>query len=123
MWWRVSSRPRRHHGWILFEKPGLRYRNGQLFLSGFDEPLALWDSHGMSNYELGAGYLSEDVRGRRNLNFTVKVTRAERSAEKSAVGNDLGMKNFAATCDGGMKLEAARIAAKAASCPLISLAS
>lgn len=103
--WRVSSGPRRHLGWVPFKKSALRYRNGQLFLSGFDQPLSLWDSYGLSKYELGAGNLSEDARGRWYLNVTVKVKKSERSEGESAVGIDLGLKDFAATSD-GVKLEA-----------------
>lgn len=105
--WRVSSGSKRSLGWVPFKASALRYRNGQLFLSGFDKPLSLWDSYGLSKYELGAGNISEDARGRWYLNVTVKVKKAARSEGRSSVGLDLGLKDFAATSDGQV-LEAQR---------------
>jgi IS605 OrfB family transposase len=84
-----------------------RYRNGQLFMSGFDTPLSLWDSYGLSGYELGAGCFSEDARGRWYLNVTVKVKKAVLQQGRSAIGIDLGPKDFAKTSD-GEPLEAQR---------------
>lgn len=62
--WRVSNRARANYslGWVPFKKSAIRYRNGQVHLAGV--PLSLWDSYGLSHYELGAGNLSEDARGR-----------------------------------------------------------
>jgi hypothetical protein len=40
--WRVSSGSRRSLGWVPFKVSAIRYRNGQLFMSGFDRPLSLW---------------------------------------------------------------------------------
>jgi len=98
--WRVSRGSRRSLGWVPFKASALRYRNGQLFLSGFDKPLSLWDSYGLAGYELGPGNISEDARGRWYLNVTVKVQKAERSTGKSAISIDLGLKDFAAFSEG-----------------------
>jgi len=76
--WRVSGGARRSLGWIPFKAAALRYRNGQLFFSGLDKPLSLWDSYGLSQYQLGAGSLSEDARGRWYINITVKVPKPAR---------------------------------------------
>ncbi len=103
--WRVSGGSRRSLGWIPFKASALRYRNGQLLLSGLGKPLCLWDSYGLSAYQLGAGNLSEDARGRWYINITVKTGKAPRSAGKAAVGIDLGLKDFAAT-SGGVKIAA-----------------
>jgi putative transposase len=98
--WRVSGGTRRSLGWIPFKASALRYRNGQLFFSGFEKPLSLWDSYGLAGYELGAGSVSEDARGRWYLNITVKVEKKTSSGGKAAVGIDLGLKDFAALSTG-----------------------
>ncbi len=100
--WRVSGGTRRSLGWVPFKASALRYRNGQLFLSGMDRPLSLWDSYGLGGYELGAGNISQDARGRWYINITVKTHRRTCSAGKSAVGLDLGLKDFVASSDGGI---------------------
>jgi IS605 OrfB family transposase len=98
--WRVSRGPRRSLGWVPFKASAVRYRSGQLFISGVSKPLSLWDSYGLADYELGSGTISEDARGRWYINVTVKVQRAARSARTVAVGIDLGLKEFAALSDG-----------------------
>jgi putative transposase len=64
-------------------------------------PIGLWDSYGLSQYELGPGCFAEDSRGRWYLNIVVKRKRsAEAPAALSrAVGIDLGLKDFLATSD------------------------
>ena len=100
--WRVSGGARRSLGWIPFKASALRYRNGQVWLSGLDKPLSLWDSYGLSNYTLGPGSISEDARGRWYLNITVKVPIPPKPAAgiERDVGIDLGLKEFLATSDG-----------------------
>jgi putative transposase len=105
--WRVSRGIRRSLGWIPFKVSALRYRNGQLLFSCLDKPLSLWDSYGLGQYTLGAGCISEDARGRWYINITVKVEKAQRSEANSAIGMDLGLKDFAATSN-GEKVEAER---------------
>ena len=99
--WRVSGGARRSLGWIPFKASAIRYRNGQVHLAGM--PLSLWDSYGLSAYELGAGNISEDARGRWYLNITVKVKKQPKptfSEVQRSVGLDLGLKDFVATSDG-----------------------
>ncbi|QBE67547.1 transposase [Pseudoduganella lutea] len=105
--WRVSRGSRRSLGWIPFKASALRYRNGQLLFSCLDKPLSLWDSYGLSQYKLGAGCISEDAHGRWYINITVRVEKAQRSEATSAIGMDLGLKDFAATSSGD-KVEAER---------------
>jgi IS605 OrfB family transposase len=105
--WRVSCGSRRSLGWIPFKASALRYRNGQLLFSCLDKPLSLWDSYGLSQYQLGAGCISEDARGRWYINITVKIAKLQRSEARSAIGMDLGLKDFAATSN-GKKIEAER---------------
>ncbi len=100
--WRVSGGTRRSLGWVPFKASALRYRNGQLFLSGMDRPLSLQDSYDIGGYELGAGNISEDARVRWYINIIVKTRRRMSSAGKSAVGLDLGLKDFVASSDGGI---------------------
>lgn len=103
--WRVSRGSRRSLGWIPVKASAMRYKGGQVWYAG--RPLSLWDSYGLSNYELGAGSFSEDSRGRWYLNVTVKVAKPAQSKACTAVGLDLGLKDFLAT-SAGEKVEANR---------------
>jgi putative transposase len=99
--WRVSRGPRRSLGWIPFKASAIRYRNGQVFFG--KTPLSLWDSYGLADYELGAGSISEDARGRWYVNFSVKVkkqTKPPTGEVEQSTGIDLGLKDFMATSDG-----------------------
>ena len=97
--WRCSSGARRSLGWVPFKASALQYRNGQLWMSGINSPLSLWDSYGLSQYQLGAGNISEDARGRWYINITVKVAKDAFSEGKAELGIDLGLKDFAAFSD------------------------
>ncbi|HDR9103756.1 TPA: transposase, partial [Burkholderia vietnamiensis] len=106
--WRKSGGARRSLGWIPFKASAIRYKAGQVWYCG--RPLSLWDSYGLSHYDLGAGSFSEDSRGRWYFNVTVKVPELcgpKQSASRGAVGIDLGLKEFATLSD-GRKLEAHR---------------
>lgn len=108
--WRVSNRKRANYslGWIPFKARSLRYKAGQVQFQGMK--LSLWDSYGLADYELGAGTVSEDARGRWYLNVTVKVKKQPRPAAAAAgeaLGIDLGLKDFM-TDSAGEKVEAQR---------------
>ncbi|MBN3785435.1 transposase [Burkholderia sp. Ac-20353] len=100
--WRVSERksPKYSLGWIPFKKRALTYKNGQLRFNGIN--IGLWDSYGLSKYELGAGSFNEDSRGRWYVNIAVKVKLDEKRVpdEASVLGIDLGLKTMAAYSDG-----------------------
>jgi putative transposase len=99
--WRVSGGARRSLGWIPFKASAVRYKAGQVWYAG--QPLSLWDSYGLSHYELGAGSFSEDSRGRWYFNVTVKTPElVGPPAPKpiTSVGIDLGLKAFLTTSDG-----------------------
>ncbi|CAB5514298.1 IS200/IS605 family transposase ISPa83 [Achromobacter anxifer] len=98
--WRVSNPKSSRYslGWIPFKARSLTYRAGQVRFQGI--ALSLWDSYGLGDYELGAGSISEDSRGRWYLNVTVKVKKQAPSPGRTAVGIDLGLKDFFATSDG-----------------------
>lgn len=101
MRWRVSGGPRRSLGWIPFKASAIRYRNGPVIFAGV--ALSLWDSYGLSKYELGAENISEDACGGWYLNTTIQVEKAPKSGTgpvRQSVGIDLGLKDFAATSDG-----------------------
>jgi putative transposase len=103
--WRASSGSKRALGWIPFKAAGVKLVNGQIRFCG--ECFGLWDSYGLSKYELGTGSFSQDARGRWYFNTTVKVE-VQPSAGTASVGVDLGLKTTA-TCSDGAKLERRRI--------------
>ena len=100
--WRVSNpkSPKRSLGWIPFKKGGAAYRNGQVKFCGL--MLGLWDSYGLSKFELRAGSISQDARGRWYLNVAVEAE-VTPSAGAASVGIDLGLKT-AAVCSNGDSL-------------------
>jgi IS605 OrfB family transposase len=101
--WRKSLGKRRSLGWIPFKARSLAYRSGQIQFQG--KMLSLWDSYGLKDYELGAGSLSEDSRGRWYINIcatTRQKAQHQLSLFNDAVGIDLGLKDFAATSDGAV---------------------
>jgi transposase len=88
-------------GWVPFKASALTYRGGQVRLMG--QALSLWDSYGLSDYELGSGSLNEDARGRWYLNICVKVKKALRDLsleQPTALGIDLGLKDFMTPSEG-----------------------
>lgn len=98
--WRVSRGSRRSLGWIPFKAVGISFKSGQLHYGKL--PLGLWDSYGLSHYELGAGSFSEDSRGRWYANVTVKIKELcgpSLPRPVKAVGIDLGLREFAAFSD------------------------
>lgn len=97
--WRVSNPQSSKYslGWIPFKARALQYKAGQLVFAG--QRLSLWDSYGLSDYELRAGSFSEDSRGRWYLNIVVKAL-ARASAGMACVGIDLGLKEAAVASDG-----------------------
>ena len=97
--WRVSN-PQSSKcslGWIPFKARSLQYKAGQIQFAG--QKFSLWDSYGLTDYELRAGSFSQDIRGRWYLNVVVKV-QAQPSAATAAVGIDLGLTEAAVTSTG-----------------------
>ena len=94
--WRVSN-PQSSKcslGWVPFKARALQYKAGQIQFAG--QKFSLWESYGLSDYELRAGSFSQDARGRWYLNVRVKV-QAKTNAATAAVGIDLGLKEAAVT--------------------------
>lgn len=104
--WRVSNPTSSKYslGWIPFKARAARYKAGQIHFAGLK--LSLWDSYGLSHYELRAGSISEDSRGRWYLNVQVKVPElvGPRQQPSGSVGIDLGLKTCA-TASNGQRIE------------------
>lgn len=97
--WRVSNPKSSKHslGWIPFKGGHAKYKAGQIHFAG--QKFSLWDSYGLSKYELRAGSFNEDSRGRWYFNVAVEVE-CQSSPATAAVGIDLGLKECATTSDG-----------------------
>ena len=99
--WRKSTGSRRSLGWIPFKASAIHAAHGQVRFAG--QWLSLWDSYGLNSYQIRAGNLCEDARGRWYLNACVAVPATEpvdRSLAVRDVGIDLGLKDLVATSDG-----------------------
>ena len=101
--WRVSNPKSAKYslGWVPFKGGHAKYKAGQIEFAG--KKFSLWDSYGLSKYELRAGSFSQDTRGRWYLNVAVEVE-AKPSTGTASVGIDLGLKECATTSTGD-KLE------------------
>ncbi len=97
--WRKSRGAQRSLGWLPFKVRTIKYEHGQIYYAG--KWLSVWDSYGLGNFDLRAGSLSEDARGRWYLNVTVNVAKQELSPaiEDDAIGVDLGLKSLAVLSD------------------------
>jgi IS605 OrfB family transposase len=86
---------------VPFKSRAVRYKAGQIYFCGCK--LSLWDSYGLSQYELRAGSFSEDSRGRWYLNVQVKIAQfvgPVLPGPTASVGIDLGLKTCATASDG-----------------------
>jgi IS605 OrfB family transposase len=109
--WRISSGSRKSLGWIPFKASGINYRNGQIHYCG--HAFSMWDSYGLSKYQLKTGSFSQDARGRWYFNVCVQTVAVDLdkttiSTASKAIGIDLGLKDFATMSD-GIKIEAQRV--------------
>ncbi|BAW79641.1 transposase [Candidatus Nitrosoglobus terrae] len=60
--WRVSDGSRRSLGWVPFKKGAAEWESGQVYFAG--HYFKVWDSYGLSQYDLRSGSFSQDTRGR-----------------------------------------------------------
>lgn len=97
--WRKSGGRNRSLGWIPYKSSAIRYKSGQVHYCG--QAIGVWDSHDLSQYELGSGSFSEDARGRWYLNITVKIKSKTESGAR-VTGIDLGCKTSATASDGSV---------------------
>lgn len=95
--WRASYGKRKALGWIPFRSDVIKYVNGQIKYKGYF--FSFWDSYGLSKYKLGSGNFSQDNRGRWYANICVEPE-VKKSTGTSAIGIDLGLKEFLTTSDG-----------------------
>ena len=97
--WRVSNPKSSKYslGWIPFKGGHAQYKAGKIQFAG--HKFSLWDSYGLSKYELRGGSFTEDSRGRWYFNVAVEVD-AKPSTGTEVVGIDLGLKECATTSTG-----------------------
>lgn len=102
--WRCSGGAKRSLGWVPFKTGSAVWENGQVRYNG--QFFKVWDSYDLSQYQFRSGSFSEDARGRWYFNVVVEVP-IQTNGQTSAVGIDLGLKDYA-TCSDGVKLEASQ---------------
>lgn len=100
--WRVSNpkSSRKSLGWIPFKKVAIKYQDGQI--SYGKHTFKLWDSYGLSKYQVKTGCFVQDSRNRWYVCLVVEVEKTQTKATK-AIGIDLGLKDLA-TCSDGTKI-------------------
>ena len=103
--WRCSGGPKRALGWVPFKVGSAVWKNGQVRYNGHF--FKVWDSYGLSEYQFRSGSFSEDARGRWYFNVAVQVPVEPSNGNTSAVGIDLGLKDYA-NCSDGTKLSASK---------------
>ena len=94
--WRVSNPKSSKYslGWVPFKGGHAKYKAGQIHFAG--QKFSLWDSYGLSKYELRAGSFTEDSRGRWYFNVTIEIPELiGPRLPAPAVGIDLGLKDCA----------------------------
>lgn len=99
--WRTSGGARRALGWVPFKIGSIKWIDGQIRFAG--NFFGVWDSFGLSDFQLRSGSFSQDSRGRWYINIVVEVE-VKQSTGKGQVGIDLGLKTTA-TCSNGEQLE------------------
>lgn len=103
--WRKSNGSRRSLGWVPFRDGALRVRGNSVIYAG--RRFRIFDSYGLSKYELRAGSFAQNALGEWFLNVAVRVAMGEQELPAKAVGIDLGLKSVATTSD-GVELPAGR---------------
>ena len=106
--WRVGNKKsaRRSLGWIPFKKVAIKYADG--YVQYGKHQFKLWDSYGLSKYNVKTGSFVEDSRGRWYVCLVVDNATTIKSKGKTSIGIDLGLKDLA-TCSDGLKLKAPKI--------------
>ena len=98
--WRVSNKKsaRRSLGWIPFKKVAIKYADG--YVQYGKHQFKLWDSYGLSKYNVRTGSFVEDSRGRWYVCLVVDSPEQDKPTATKAIGIDLGLKDVA-TCSNG----------------------
>lgn len=78
--WRVSNPKSAKYslGWVPFKARAVKYKAGQVAFAGYR--FSLWDSYGLSRFDLRAGSFSQDARGRWYLTCASRWTCRSRPA-------------------------------------------
>ncbi|WNA15560.1 RNA-guided endonuclease TnpB family protein [Acinetobacter phage HFM1] len=102
--WRTSNKKssNRSLGWIPFKKSAIKYADG--YVQYGKHQLKLWDSYGLSKYNVRTGSFVEDSRGRWYVCLFVDTPISEKSKATKSIGIDLGLKDVA-TCSDGTKVD------------------
>lgn len=98
--WRVSNptSPKRSLGWVPFNKGHVTFKAGSFWFRGRE--YKAWVSRELKEGQtFGAGSFNQDSLGRWFINLPVEVE-CKKSAARSAVGVDLGLKDMANMSDG-----------------------
>ena len=100
--WRVSNKKSARHslGWIPFKKVAIKYADG--YVQYGKHQFKLWDSYGLSKYNVKTGSFVEDSRGRWYVCLVVDSLKQEKLTATKAIGIDLGLKDVATCSDGTM---------------------
>jgi putative transposase len=98
--WRVSNKKsaRRSLGWIPFKKRAIKYSDGCVTYKKIRYDI--WDSYGLSKYNVKTGAFVEDSRGRWYVCLVVDNAPELKSRGNTAIGIDLGLKDIATCSDG-----------------------
>lgn len=98
--WRVSNKKsaRRSLGWIPFKKVAIKYADG--YVQYGKHQFKLWDSYGLSKYNVRTGAFVEDSRGRWYVCLVVDSPKQDKPKATKAIGIDLGLKDVATCSDG-----------------------
>lgn len=105
--WRVSNpnSAKKSLGWIPFKKTAIKYQHGQVKYG--NHWFSLWDSYGLSQYNVKTGAFVQDSRGRWYVCLVVDNAVKVVSKGTESVGIDLGLKDFA-TLSNGQKIKSQR---------------
>jgi len=85
-------------GWIPFKKVAIKYADG--YVQYGKHQFKLWDSYGLSKYDVKTGSFVEDSRGRWYVCLVVDSPKQEKPMVTKAIGIDFGLKNVATCSDG-----------------------
>ena len=100
--WRTSQGARCSLGWIPIKATSIKYINGQIKCA--KQSFNIWDSYGLHQYKLRSGSFNQDARGRWYINIVVETLTIDKPksipAGRTAVGIDLGLKDFAVLSNG-----------------------
>lgn len=100
--WRVSNpkSSRKSLGWIPIKKVAIKYDDGWVRYG--KHTFKLWDSYGLSKYQIKTGCFVQDSRNRWYVCLVVESEKQPTQGTK-AIGIDLGLKDLA-TCSDGIKI-------------------